>query len=665
VHDSQILRDVAIIFGTAVVVAWLFRRLHAPSIVGFLITGIMIGPDALQLVNSEEVGPFSEIGLILLLFLIGLELSPKPLIRMGNRLLVAATLQMGITGGIALTVARVGGADWPAALIIGLACALSSTAIVLTQLSERQETTTVTGMIVVGTLLLQDVVVILVMLTLPILASSSGEGWKDTASQSGIALGVVVLAFVFGRRLINFGLQKALSPGTRDLSALFAVLMACGGAWLAAQVGWSPALGACIVGLLLAGTSIRHQLMADILPFRDVFNALFFISLGMTVDLDEMTEHWLLVLLAIAATFVIKTIVTAASIRITGWPIRPALQSGLALCTVSEFGYVLALEASRYGFVDEQLFGILTGFAVGTMALGAPIVPASATLTSLFLRWTPGAPQEAKAASGEDAHERLRDHVIVIGYGINGKNLAAVFQRTNIPCCVLEMNPHLAEEARNDGARVIVGDAGSNAILDSAGLAHAKAVVVAINDAAATERIVAVARTARPDLYILARTRFFSEIDALYAKGANRVIPEDFETSIEILVHVLRQMNLPNNIINAQVEAIRSGRYGILRGKATDRAATQELMAALQRTATHTHYIAEDSPVNGQTVAGTDLRKRSGATIIAIVRGSDSNTNPPPDFTIRAGDLLVLVGSHAQIDAATAMLENRSEEPPD
>ncbi len=641
----------------AVVVAWLFRRLRAPSIVGFLITGILIGSDGFNFVDREEVGPFSELGLILLLFLVGLELSPKPLIRMGRSLLIAATLQMGITTTIAFTVSSIGGVAWPAALIIGLACALSSTAIVLTQLSERQETTTVTGMIVVGTLLLQDVVVILVMLTLPIIASTSEGGVVGTAIQSGIALGVVVLIFTFGRGLINAVLKVLLGPGTSDLSALFAVLFACGGAWLASQVGWSPALGACIAGLLLAGTDIRHQLMADILPFRDVFNALFFITLGMTVDVQAMTEHWALVSLAILATFVVKTIVTAASVRIAGWPIRPSLQVGLALCTVSEFGYVLALEASRYGFVDDQLFGILTGFAVGTMAIGAPIVPASARLATSILRWLPGARPDDSDSPEESGRESFHDHVIIIGYGINGQNLAGVLGRTDIPYCVLEMNPHSTEKARQDGAPVIVGDAGSNSMLEAAGLADARAIVIAINDAASTERIVSVARAARPDLYILARTRFVTEIDALYAKGANRVIPEDFETSIEILVHLLKQMSLPDNIVDAQVEAIRSGRYGMLRGKATDRAANEELMAALQRTATRTHYLTENSPVCGETVADTNLRARTGVTIIAIVRGTESKTNPPPDFELRAGDLLVLVGSHAQMDAAASILE--------
>ncbi len=641
----------------AVVVAWLFRRLRAPSIVGFLITGILIGSDGFNFVDREQVGPFSELGLILLLFLVGLELSPKPLMRMGRSLLIAATLQMGITGSITIAVSLIGGVTGPAALVIGLACALSSTAIVLTQLSERQETTTVTGMIVVGTLLLQDVVVILVMLTLPILASTSSGGVMGTALQSGIALGVVILIFTFGRGFINTIMGVLLGPGTRDLSALFAVLFACGGAWLASFVGWSPALGACIAGLLLAGTNVRHQLMADILPFRDVFNALFFITLGMTVDVQAMTEHWLIVTLAIAATFIVKTIVTAASVRIAGWPMRPSIQAGLALCTVSEFGYVLALEASRYGFVDDQLFGILTGFAVGTMIIGAPIVPASARLSTEILRWMPSGQANRTETTEDESPEPLHDHVMIIGYGINGQNLAGVLGRTNIPYCVLEMNPQLTTKAREAGAHVIVGDAGSNSILEAAGLPRAKALVIAINDAPSTERIVAVARTARPDLYILARTRFVTEIDALYAKGANRVIPEDFETSIEILVHLLKQMNMPDNIINAQVEAIRSGRYGMLRGKATDRAATEELMAALQRTATRTHYLTNDSPACGETIAGTNLRARSGVTIIAVVRGQHSTTSPPPDFVLNAGDLLVLVGSHAQIEAAASVLE--------
>jgi CPA2 family monovalent cation:H+ antiporter-2 len=222
------------------------------------------------------------------------------------------------------------------------------------------------------------------------------------------------------------------------------------------------------------------------------------------------------------------------------------------------------------------------------------------------------------------------------------------------------MSPKLAQAAKAVDAELVVGDASRTAILNEAGLPTARALVVAINDPGATARVVSRARDARPDVFILARTRFVSEIEPLYDAGANLVIPEEFETSIEIAAHLLKQMDIPDNIVEGQIAAIRAGGYGMLRGKPVDRAFTEELMAVLQSTVTRTHYVAQNSIADGKTLAQLDLRAKTGVTIIAVVRNGKPTTNPTADFHIRHEDVLVLVGGHAQLDAAKNFLNQPS-----
>jgi CPA2 family monovalent cation:H+ antiporter-2 len=253
--------------------------------------------------------------------------------------------------------------------------------------------------------------------------------------------------------------------------------------------------------------------------------------------------------------------------------------------------------------------------------------------------------------------------VIIIGFGVNGENLARVLKATHVPFNVVEMNPNLVRLAREAGAEVIVGDAARAVILEHAGLDHAHAVVVGINDSDALRRIISQVHAARPDIFILARARFVSDLDSLYRLGATQVIAEDFETSIEITANLLRQMNVPDNLVEAQIAAVRAGRYGMLRGNATDRAAQEELMQVLQTTATRTHYLTEGSVACGRTLVEIDLRAKSGVTVIAVVRNGTPNTNPGPDYRFEHGDVLVLVGGHAELERTKLLLSQSGDVP--
>ena len=375
----------------------------------------------------------------------------------------------------------------------------------------------------------------------------------------------------------------------------------------------------------------------------------------MMVDLNEALARFPFLALIIAGTMIMKTVIAGGGVVFAGWSIRIAIQVGIIMSMLSEFSYVLALQAYTAGLIEASTLGVIISYAVGTMMAGALLFPITRPIaTFLADKISDTAPDSEQSISTDPS---LQSHVIIIGYGPTGVNLARMLKATHVPHCVVEMNRANVAAARRADIHVVVGDATRMSILKHAGIDNARVLVVAVNDKHATERIVAQVAARRPELYILARSDFVNEIDRLRQLGAKLVIPQDFETSIEIGAHVLRQFGIPDNIVEAQIASVRAGGYAMLRGKATDRAATAELIKILQRTATQTFYIGKDSAACGKTIAETDLRARTGCMIIAVVRAQKPTTNPSPDFRLAANDVLVLVGAHQQIEAAKKILE--------
>lgn len=653
------LTATCVVFGTALVAAWLMRLLRAPTILGLLLAGIVIGPSGLDAIAEDKVVFFAELALAFLLFAVGLELSPQPLLRLGTRLLLIAGLQMGLTAAVTVAfLVPLGLLPLGPAILVGLAVSLSSTAIVLRHLSERGETDTPSGTLIVGILLLQDVVVILVLLLLPLFVATGEKTALQTVIDVALALGGLVIITVLARLALPYVVRWVFRFGGAELMTLFALVMACTGAWLAGLAHWSWALGSFIAGLLLAQTDLRHQLHAEITPLLGALSTLFFISIGMLVDLELVAQYPLSLAAAVLATLVAKIILTALSIRLGKLPTRLAVTAGFGLCTISEFGYVLVKEASvgSLAIVPAEFKGPFVAWSVGTMLIGAALLPLG---TPLALRLIARGRDGVDGMQDEDdtAQRGPESHVIIVGYGLNGRNLARVLQATRVACNVVEMNRTGVNAARAADLPVLLGDAARASILREAGIMQARALVVAISDTHATRRIVAQARTLRPDLYILARTRQVAELEPLRRAGANEVIPEEFETSIELFVHLLREFAIPDNIIRQQVQLIRAGHYGMLRSPSGDRGLRPEWLAVLEAAVTQTHLITSESTAAGRTLRALDLRARTGVTVVAITRRGTPTTNPPADYELAAGDVLVLVGTHHQLDEARTVLD--------
>jgi CPA2 family monovalent cation:H+ antiporter-2 len=649
------LRELLIVLAVTITIVFLFQRFGIPSIVGFLLAGVVIGPYGLKLISDlATVDIIANIGVIILLFTIGLDLSLAEIASVRGYAIWAGLLQMLLTITI---VAALGAAfDLPAgvAIFYGFLVANSSTAVVLKIYSDRGETNSLHGWIATGMLVIQDLSLVPMMLLIPVLGSSASIAYSAllwALLQAVFAVGLIIVAarYLLPRLLHHVALLK-----NREIFTLFILFVSMGTAWLSAEFGISLALGAFIAGLLISESEYSHQMASDLLPLRDCFSGIFFMSVGMLLDLGLASAQPATYLAALAAMVVIKAGVIVGIFWLLYRSLRLGLIIGLSFAHMGEFSFVLAQAGREPGLLTEngsQIF--LTVSILSLMA--APFLIQWSHRLGFGLDRAAADPSTGAAAAtpGESAEAH---HVIVVGYGLNGQNLTRVLKEVGIRYHILEMDPSVVRAVKEAGEPILFGDGTRPEILHRAGIERARILVIAVSDPMATARIVSQARRLRSDLSIIVRTRYVAEIDRLYRLGATQVIPEEFETSVEIFARVLQEYHMPRNLISLQVDLIRKEHYGALRGLRLQGRQLDELSQYLAGTTTDTVLVLEGSPAAGKSLEETDPRSRTGVTVIAVVRDGKSTHNPAPEFRLAAGDVLVLLGSHKELDDAIQIL---------
>ena len=655
--DLPFLRQLIIVLAATISIVFVFQKLRLPTIVGFLLAGVIIGPNGLQLITSlSQVETLAEIGVVLLLFSIGLEFSFETIVSVQRRVIWAGLLQVGLTILLVLALTRFFGLSIEIGIFYGFLLSLSSTAIVLRIYNDRREINSIQGRLASGVLLFQDLCIVPMMLLLPVLGQSGKGSLVSIVWAVAKALFALVLIVWAARRFLPRLLHQVALLRNREIFILFVVLICLGTAWLASESGLSLALGALIAGLVISESELSHQIIADVLPLRDCFSGIFFISIGMLLNLDLLTRDFLTPLMNLLLIVGIKSLLIFAVFWWLYGSIRLAVLLGLSLAQVGEFSFILAKAGINYKLLtpaNEQLF--LAGSILSMIA--TPFLIQSVHGLAVGLEAMLGGSQESTSAGETAASENVaQGHVVVVGYGLNGQNLARVLKEVGIPYRVLEMDPDLVRCAKAAGEPIFFGDGTRPEILQQAGIRQARVVVIAISDPAATARVVSQARRLRPDLYIIVRTRYVAEIDRLYRLGANQVIPEEFETSVEIFARVLEEYHVPRNVISLQVDLIRKEHYSTLRGLRLQGKQLDELNQFLVGTTTDIFSIVGASPVVGKSLEEVDLRSRCGATVIAVVRAGKSYHNLGADFALAAGDMLVLLGDHKALDDAAQIL---------
>jgi CPA2 family monovalent cation:H+ antiporter-2 len=648
----SLLIDLVVIFGLAVLAALVCHRLRLPTAIGLLVGGVLAGPELLGLVrNVHEIELLAEIGVVLLLFVIGLEISVADLARLQRFFTVGGSVQFFGTAAVVTGVLLPTGLSGQQALYLGFVAALSSTAIVLRMLQERAELDTPHGRSVLSTLIYQDIGVVPVMLMAPLLAGSSGGSGLGAM---GLLLGKVALVGVFGfcayRWLVPFVLERITRTRSSEAFLLGVFMLCVGIAVLTQSLGLSLALGAFLAGFILSESDYSHQAVAVMLPFRDVLMSLFFVSIGMLLNVQFLLEHPVRILLLTLGVVAIKPLVGAIAALHVGLPLRNAVLAGMALGQVGEFSLVASKAGVTAGLLSQDIFQTVLDVAVLSM-IATPFLVASGPSLAEWLARTPlQRLQQGRLLRGQlqedapPASEAYNGHILIVGFGVTGRNLAHTARRSNVPYAVVEVNAGIVKEARDQGEPIHYGDASQPPILELVHADRARAIVVVIDDPAGARRVVELCRRFSPNAYILVRSRYLREVEPLMALGADEVIADELEVSIEVFSLVLARMLVPREDIKALIGDVRGDWRRMTRGLAKEATAVHDLRIAVPNLATHSLRLGSRSPLLGATIATSRLREEYGVNVLAVTREGEAIGNPPGELAFQQGDVLFVIG---------------------
>ncbi|MBM4270604.1 MAG: potassium transporter KefB [Deltaproteobacteria bacterium] len=646
-----LLGDILIIVGLSVVVLYLCFQMRVPIIVGFLFTGVVTGPHGLGLVRDiESVKILADVGVVLLLFTIGLEFSFRNLLQVRRPVLLGGALQVSLTILIAFAISRYFGQTIGESLLIGFLVSLSSTAIVMKFLQDRAEVETPQGNTALGILIFQDIIIVPMMLCIPLLAGEASGGTEALLLFLAKVVFIIALVFTGAKWIVPRVFFSIANTRSRELFLLSVIAICLAVAWLTHMTGLSLALGAFLAGLIISESEYSHQAFGNVLPFRDVFMSFFFVSVGMLLNMGFFIEHYLSLSILAFAVMAFKALVAGLVSVFLGLPLRTAILVGASLSQVGEFSFILSEKAIQHGLLTGDMNQGFLALSVLTM-MATPLALSAAPRIASFVLELP-LPRKIKKGSYPATYEEkvhIKDHLIIVGFGLNGRNLARAAKFSGIPYVITEMNPTVVREERAKGEPIYYGDATQEAILQHVNIKAARALVVVINDPAATRRITELARRLNPKLYLVVRTRFLQEMVPLSELGADEVIPEEFETSVEIFSRVLAKYLMPKEEIEKFVTEIRLEHYEMLRSLSREATSCLDIELCLPDVEIKTFRIAEGSPFIGKTLAQTEMRKKMGVSLLALRRKGEVVSNPAADTVFHAGDILFVVGEPNQI----------------
>lgn len=644
--DIPLLPDIARMFCLSLLVLLVCCKIRLPSIVGLLISGVLCGPTAFGLVeNVRAVELLAEVGVVMLMFTIGLEMSGEELSRLKKPVFLGGTAQVGATILIFTPLSLVSGHSITEGVFFGCVAALSSTAIVLSLYQQKAQSESPQGRLALAVLIFQDLAIVPMMLIIPLLSGQQSAGAVQLLLSGARTVAILGGGWLLAKHVLPRLMLMVVRSRSRELLLIgtlgLCLAIAVGTAWL----GLSLSLGAFIAGLLLAESEYSLSVVEGVLPFKMIFTSLFFISIGMLLDVDFAFTHVGPILLLAVALLLFKTLAALAAMLLLRYPLRTCLMAAMSISQIGEFSFVLARSGVEAGLLDSfgyQVFlasSILTMVATPFMMGAAPVV--AGKVASLFGgRGEEDAAGEEDGSAGETAGG-LRDHLMIIGFGIGGKHLARTARKAGIPYVVLEMNPDTVSRYR-DTEPIHHGDAGDPMTLEHYGVKHARVLAVVISDRAAVRGVIHEARKLNPSLNIVARTRFVSEEAELRQLGAQAVISEDFETSIEIFVQVLGYYLVPQQTITGFVQEIRGEHYRMVRDLNLPGRNFSLEDARLSDHAVSAVLVEPGAAVAGRSLLELDLRRLYNVTVVGILRKGQTLPSPGGEDRLQEGDTAYL-----------------------
>ncbi len=654
--ELGVLKDIVIIFALSTFVNFIFTRIKVPAIIGYLITGVIAGPHLLGLISSpDNVEVMAEIGVILLMFTIGLEFSLNHLLNIRKIVFLGGFMQLLLTAGVTLLVAKAYQFGWTEAVFVGFLTALSSTAVVLKLLQERSELTTHYGKTIVGILIFQDIILIPLLLITPVLGGETGEVGSELLILMLKAVGIMIFIWVGNRWLMPWLLHIIAMTRSQELFLMSLLLICLAVAMLTNELGMSLAFGAFLAGLMISDSEYSHSAFGNLIPFKDVFTSFFFVSIGMLLDLGFVAEHPWLVIATVIMVILIKAIIAGFTAFTLGHTFFGTVVVGFSLAQVGEFSFILARVGLTNEIITPYHYQLFLAVAITSMALSPLLIQVSKPLAGLILRL----PLPPFLVNGlfplrQVEIPEISKHIVLIGKDSRAINLAAMVKTMELPFTAIIFDTDRARKEMEKGNLVVFGDATYEPVLRQAYVHTAEMVILSVGDLITAMSVVEHIRTMNKHAHIIVRTRHVTDIEELYRLGANQVIPEEFETAIDFFERILGKYLIPRMEIERAIARTREDNYGIFRDKGT--MGGYSLLKEIPDIEIASVKVGEKSVFAGKTIAQTALRKTCGVTMVAIRHGDKTIPNPEPSTVIYENDIAYLLGKPEMIAIATDLL---------
>ncbi|CAN1488900.1 KefB Kef-type K+ transport systems, membrane components [Methylophilaceae bacterium] len=644
---------------SSVLAVALFKRLLLPAMLAYFLVGMVLGPYTFGLLPDTEASrEFAEFGIVFLMFSIGLEFSLPQLYAMRKKVLGLGGAQVFLTLAVVMTVAKLAGLDWSAAFVIGAALAMSSTAIVSKILAERVDLNSRHGRLSIGVLLFQDIAVVPVLVLIPALGLA-GANLTDVLGMALLkAAGMLLFLFTIGKWLINPWFNVVAGQRSRELFVMNVLMVTLLLAFATKSAGLSYALGAFIAGMLISETKFRYQVESDIAPFRDILLGLFFISVGMLLNLQQIVANLGVVLLILMAFVLLKAAIVSLVIRLMQYEAGVAIRTGLILAQAGEFSFVILALGVEQHLVSGPALQLVLAAALLSMVLAPFMIQFNGRITrKLVSSYSRNSGQIVQDI--DDGSKHLHNHVIICGYGRSGQYLGRFLQEENIPFVALDIDPSRVLEAAAAGENVMFGDAARRVVLEAAGAARAKALIISYADNRAAMKILHIVQEKYPQLPVIVRTVDDSNMEALREAGATEVVPEILEGSLMLASHALMLLGVPLHRVVKRIRLFREARYQLFKGYFHGISDAEDESLERQQVRLHSVIISPGSYAIGRRLV--DMHLESFEVHIKSIRRPNSNGMVPSNESpLAEGDVIVLLGQPTGLsNAQNALLIGR------
>ena len=658
--ELAILKDIVIIFALSTLVNLVFSRYKIPTVVGYLLTGIIAGPHLLSLIDApHEIELMAEIGVVLLLFTIGLEFSLSHLLRIRRIVFLGGLVQVIFTAAVFSGLSHLYGMQWKGALLMGFLAALSSSALVLKLLQERSELTSNYGRTVLGILIFQDLLLAPLLLFTDLLSDNSPDLPAELLILTVKVAVIVGFVYAGNRWLLPRLLSLIAMAKNQELFMMSIFLICFAIALLTSKLGMSLAFGAFLAGLMISESDYSHNVFGNFLPVKDVFASFFFVSIGMLLDISFVIDHYPLVLITVLLVVMVKWLIAGGAGFILGHTFQGTVMIGLALSQVGEFSFILARIGYDNSILPAFYYHLFLAVAVITIALTPLLFYLSPHLVSLLLKL----PLPKWLINGlfpltEIEIPELSNHLVVIGKDPSALKLAVMAKYNNLEYVSIVFDPSIAREKIRNGDPVVYGDAVNEPILKKARVDKADIVVISVGSIVPSMAIIEKVRLLNKNAYILVRSPLIRNVEPLYKVGADQVLPEKLEIAIDLFNRILLKKLIPQREVNRIINRIRSMNLGVFTEK--DIVNKTSILDEFSNISITAVKVEAGSQAEGRSLIDIDLRKKTGVTLLAIKRGIEILEHPAPQITLLTDDIAYLFGDPEQINLASELLQRNS-----